>query len=656
MSTQKVSEPCPKDPLTVLSGVGPKRAEAFGKVLGVHTVEQLLRVMPRRYEGIPQEYALCDLDQHDGEVVRLRGSVVSCSIWGRGRRSVLQVKLQQEEATALALFFNQAYRRKQFVEGKELWLEAKVSTERGLKLLAPKNVVLEEAERVGLRAVYPDYEGLPKGAVRRAIAAAGPWITDIPEPLPPSILAAADVPNLANALATLHAPPTEEDAQHARRRLAFGEMLAMEVQRGRGRSVRKSVPVEENTEVWQRILSRIPFALNAEQENVLAMMRGDLASGEAMRRLLHGEVGSGKTAVAFALALLIAADGGQVALMAPTELLARQHLKTFRSWLKGSRLQVVGLLGDDGAGARRQSRVALRGGTAQIAIGTHALFSKDVAFRDLRLVVFDEQHRFGVKQKAALAAKGKAPHVLTMTATPIPRTLAWAQYGALEPCVLRARAGAGASIRTEVLAEAQWEEEARKVRVLLEQGQRCFVVVPRIDGEEGLSAWAARFFEGPWKGISHGIVHGRMPGAEVEQAVEDFRRGKSRVLFGTTVVEVGIDVAGVEHMFLLGAERLGLASIHQLRGRLARGLDSPHGECRIFSASEASQERLLAMESCHDGFAVAALDLRERGPGTLVGTRQHGASGFSAFDPLRDDDLVQQLRSKELRNWIADQE
>lgn len=642
--------------MTVLSGVGPKRAEAFEKVLGVRTVEQLLRIMPRRYEAIPQEYALCDLEQQDGEVVRLRGTVMGCSIWGRGRRSVLQVKLQQGDTTALALFFNQAYRRKQFVDGKELWLEAKVSTERGLKLLAPKNVVPEEADRTGLRAVYPDYEGLPKGAVRRAMAGAGEWIDGILEPLPESILAAAEVPNLADALSTLHAPATEEDAHHARRRLAFGEMLAMEVRRSRGRSVRISVPVKEKADVWQRILSRIPFALNPEQEKVLAMMRNDLASGEAMGRLLHGEVGSGKTAVAFALALLIAAEGGQVALMAPTELLARQHLKTFRAWLEGSRLQVVGLLGDDGASTRKQNRMALRGGSAQIAIGTHALFSKDVAFRDLQLVIFDEQHRFGVKQKAALVSKGKAPHVLTMTATPIPRTLAWAQYGALEPCVLRARAGAGASIRTEVFAEAQWEEEAQKLRQALQQGQRCFVVVPRIDGEEGLHAWASRFFDGPWKGIAHGIVHGRMPGAEVEQAVEDFRNGKSKVLFGTTVVEVGIDVAGVEHMFLLGAERLGLASIHQLRGRLARGPESPNGECRIFSASEGSQERLLAMETCDDGFAVAALDLRERGPGTLVGTRQHGASGFSAFDPLRDGDLVQQLGSKELRNWLADQE
>ncbi|MFK5956830.1 MAG: DEAD/DEAH box helicase [Planctomycetota bacterium] len=636
--------------------MGPKRAEAFEKVLGVRLIEQLLRILPRRYEGIPLQYELSELDQHEGEIVRLRGTVLGCSIWGRGRRSVLQVKLQQGDTTALALFFNQAYRRKQFVEGKELWLEAKVSTERGLKLIAPKNVVAEEAERQGLRAVYSDYEGLPKGAVRRAMVAAAEWMSEVPEPLPDSILALADVPSLPQALQILHAPASEEDAQGARRRLAFGEMLAMEVRRQRGRAVRLAYPIEEKAEVWERILSRIPFELNPEQMQVLALMRTDLASGEVMGRLLHGEVGSGKTAVAFALALLIAADGGQVALMAPTELLARQHLKTFRAWLKGSRLHVVGLLGDDGVAARRQCRVALRGGTAQIAIGTHALFSKDVAFRDLRLVVFDEQHRFGVRQKAALVAKGDAPHVLTMTATPIPRTLAWAQYGALEPCVLRARAGAGASIVTRVLAEAQWREEAEKVRVLLEQGQRCFVVVPRIDGEEGLHAWAERFFQGPWKGISHRIVHGRLPGAEVEAAVEDFRKGKSTVLCGTTVVEVGIDVAGVEHMFLLGGERLGLASIHQLRGRLARGAESADAECRIFSASEASQERLMAMESCHDGFAVAALDLRERGPGALVGTRQHGASGFSAFDPLRDDDLVQQLRSQELRNWIADQE
>ena len=375
-----------------------------------------------------------------------------------------------------------------------------------------------------------------------------------------------------------------------------------------------------------------------------------------MQRLLHGEVGSGKTAVAFALALAIAADGGQVALMAPTELLARQHLQTFRSWLKGSRLHVIGLLGDDPAAVRKTNLVALRGGTAGIAIGTHALFQKEVHFRDLQLVIFDEQHRFGVKQKAALLAKGERPHVLTMTATPIPRTMAWAQYGALEPCVLRARAGAGAPIETEVLPAEAWEEQARRLRPALERGERCFVVVPRIDGEEGLATWTERLFHGPWRGIRGAVVHGRLPGEEVEAKVAQFRRREVSVLCGTTVVEVGIDVPGIEHMLLLGAERLGLASLHQLRGRLARGADSPPGHCRILVGNPDSMERLKALETCEDGFTVAALDLRERGPGTLLGTRQHGASGFSAFDPLEDDDLVQLLRREELRNWLDNQE
>lgn len=657
MPTKVAAERTPKDPLTVLVGIGPKRAQAFEEVLGIRTIEQLLRVLPRRYEEVPEEVPFATLKAHDGAMVRIRGTVAGTSVWGRRGRSVLQVKILQGEDSLTALFFNQAYRRKQFVEGMEVFLEGKISAERGLKLLAPRNVSDEEGGAGGLRALYGEHEGLPRGAVRRAISAASAWIPEIPEPLPAEILALADAPPLADALSALHAPQREEDAQHARRRLALGEMLSLELRRRRASPVGEQPVVEEHPELWARILARLPFALNEEQESVLALLRKDLASGVPLRRLLHGEVGSGKTAVAFALALAVAAGGGQVALMAPTELLARQHLRTFRTWLKGSRLQVLGLLGDDPKAERQKALLALRTGSGQIAIGTHALFQREVRFQDLRLVVFDEQHRFGVRQKAALVGKGATPHVLTMTATPIPRTLAWAQYGVLEPCVLRARAGAGAVIHTEVLEATRWRAEAQAVQPRLLQGERAFLVVPRIDGEEGLFAWVDQFFQdGPWAGIPYGIVHGRLPGKDVEAVVRQFQRGQIRVLCGTTVVEVGIDVPGVEHMFLCGAERLGLASVHQLRGRLARGEASRPGRCRLLVKNSESMERLQALEKCHDGFAVAALDLRERGSGTLLGTRQHGASGFSAFDPLKDEDLVQLLRHKELRNWIAHQE
>ena len=655
MTTEVAPDLDPQEPLTALQGIGPKRALAFEQALGVHSIAQLLRILPRRYEGIPEEVQLGDLPHQDGATVRVRATVSGCSIFGRGRKSVLQVHLVDGEAKAKALFFNQAYRRKQFEEGKELFLEAKVSLARGPQLLAPRSVA-EDAEQEGLRALYPEPEGLPRGAIGRAVAAAAAWMEAMEDPLPASIRELAGVPALADALRTLHRPMELGQLQTARRRLALGEMLSLEVRRRRARPTEVVQPFLDREDLWQRIFVRIPFQLNEEQEVVLQTFRSDLASGRPLRRLLHGEVGSGKTAVAFALALAVVADGGQVAIMAPTELLARQHLKTFRQWLKGSRLSLVGLLGDDPASHRKKNLLALRNGAAGIAIGTHALFQKDVRFQNLRLVIFDEQHRFGVKQKAALLAKGEAPHVLTMTATPIPRTMAWAQYGALEPCVLRARAGAGAEITTEVLAQDTWLEEAQRLRPLLEQGQRCFVVVPRIDGEEGLATWTERLFRGPWAGLRGAVVHGRLPGAEVEAKVAQFQRGEVSVLCGTTVVEVGIDVPGIEHMLLLGAERLGLASLHQLRGRLARGAGSPAGHCRILVGNPDSMERLKALEKCHDGFTVAVLDLRERGPGTLLGTRQHGASGFSAFDPLEDDDLVQLLREKELRNWLEDQE
>ncbi len=654
MASQLRSHPDLQDGLTALPGIGPKRAQAFAQKLGIHNIGELLRLLPRRYQPIPPQVALQDLAAWEGQWVRVCAKVASLSVAGWRRKAFLQLKLEQDSHQATALFFGQIYLQKSLDVGQELVLEGKVSTKRGLQLHSPRKVSAEEPKS-GLRAFYPQAEGLSAAVVAKAVAAALPCLDFVQDPLPAEMLRLAKVPSLPAALATLHAPESEKQVQFARKRLALEEMLQMEIRRRRRWKGRRCAPMEVGDSVWQRVLARIPFSLNEDQQRVLALLRQDLAGTAPMQRLLHGEVGSGKTAVAFALALLVAAAGGQVALVAPTELLARQHLGVFRQWLHGSRLHVVGLLGDDTPAGRRKNRLALRAGHAHLVIGTHALMQEDVQFRHLRLVIFDEQHRFGVRQKAALLAKGEHPHALTMTATPIPRTLAWAQYGALNPCVLHQRVGGVAPLTTQVMALEDWQEEAQKLRAKLEGSERCFLVVPRIDGESGLEAWVQRFFKGPWQGIPHAVVHGRMPGAEVERAVEKFRRSKVAVLCGTTVVEVGIDVAGVEHMLVVEAGRLGLASLHQLRGRLARGQGSAAGHCRILVENAESLARLRVLESCTDGFAVAAADLQRRGAGTLVGTRQHGTGGFSAFDPLRDHDLIVHLQSQEFRNWMANQ-
>lgn len=651
--------------LTVLPGVGPKRAEAFALAFGVHKLADLLRILPRRYQ---QPARMADAnDWPDGERVRVRGTVEKTWLFRpRGRRTVLGVRLGVEGGSIDALFFQQPWLRARYEVGEDFELEGKASTSRGLQLLAPRSVREDEVLSDRLEPIYPEGAQLSAGQVAKAVQAAvdtllqaqseaempaEDWVVD---PIPAKLRALVQVPTLGAAWLGLHRPQDQEEVERSRRRLAFGEVLRLE------RSRRAAMPPEaepaaraREEKVWDRILARIPFELTPDQQAVLATLRADLVAGQTVRRLIHGEVGSGKTVIAFALALALAADGRQAAILAPTEILARQHLRTFESWLQGSQLNLVRLLGDDPAPMRRAALAELASGRASIAIGTHALFGDLVRFADLGLVVLDEQHRFGVRQKAALIAKGQAPHVLTMTATPIPRTLAWAAYGALEPCVLRTRPGSGGSVQTRVHPMAAWKKLSAGMAKRAANGEPAFLVAPRIDGEGGLKALAQSLRSGPWASLRVGVVHGRLPGAEIEKQVQAFAAGRLHALAGTTVVEVGLDVSDVPQMAVFGAERLGLASLHQLRGRLARGMGARPARCEIFADPEAVP-RLQVLESCVDGFQVAETDLRQRGPGVLRGLAQSGHGGFHVFDPIRDSDLVDALRSQEIRNWLED--
>ncbi|MBL7009046.1 MAG: DEAD/DEAH box helicase [Planctomycetes bacterium] len=640
-----------EQPLTALRGVGPKRAETLARDLGVRTLGGLLQVLPRRYHEPGRSTPLAELVE--GELARVRVRVVSCSLWRRGGRSSLQVRVEDDSAAATATWFNMPYLKDSFPPGRELVLEGRASRKQGLRLYGPRVVPEAEQDAADPLPVYPEVEGLGPHQLRRLLAAALELAGPIPDPLPEEIRQAAGVPELDQALRLLHAPRDLAGLDRARRRLAWGEVLRLERRRLQRRQEVRPAPLRRacDPQVWSRIEARLPFRLTREQQDVLALLRADLGSGGGLTRLLHGEVGSGKTAIAFALALAFAAEGSQTAILAPTEILARQHLATFRSWLTGARLEVAGLLGDDPSAERRRTLERLRSGRAAIAIGTHALFGPAVRFQQLACVVFDEQHRFGVRQKAALLAKGASPSVLTMTATPIPRTLAWARYGALEPCVLRSRPGTGGRIRTRLADQGTWLQSAREWRPLLEAGQRLFVVAPRIDGAGGLLERAAELFAGPWRGLSGAVVHGRLPGAEVAAAVARFAAGEVPVLLGTTVVEVGLDVADVPRMAVLEAHRLGLASLHQLRGRLARGPAAGDAECWLF-ADPTALERLEVLERHPDGFAIAEADLAARGPGALRGLRQHGRSDFQLFDPVRDGDLVRALALPKVRSWL----
>lgn len=640
-------------PLTALPGIGPGRAAAFAEQVRLHTVADLLRFLPAAYEAPGRPLTAADLENPSatgGARLRVRVRVKSASLWPpRGPRAVLTLRLESLDPPGhrlKAFFFHQPYLKIQFPAGREILFEGRLCDRSGPAFLAPRVIpdsVAQDCEE--FTPIYPEIAGVPPQVLRTAVRAALPALCDWSDPAPANLRERCGLTHLGDALRALHAPRDADDLERGRRRFALEEVLRLEAARRASRPGNAPAQRVLAPEIWRRIRARLPFTLNAEQESVLAEWRAILRRGERLECLLHGEVGSGKTAVAFALALAVVADGGQAALLAPTEILARQHLAHFRAWLAGARLTVHGLLGDDTRAARARTLDALGRSGPLLAVGTHALLTKDVRFADLRLVVFDEQHRFGVRQKAALLAKGVAPHVLTMTATPIPRTLAWARYGTLTTCTLRTRAGAGAQITTSVFDAAEWLAHATLLTPRLRAGERAFVVAPRVDGPGGLLDCVAALRAGPWPAIPMEVVHGRMPGAEVDRAVRRFAAGAAAVLCGTTVVEVGLDVPAVEHMLIVGAERLGLASLHQLRGRLARGAAARAGHCRIFTAV-AKIERLRLLERCQDGFQVAEADLTERGPGSLRGTRQHGMPGFRRFDPARDGDLVEAVRAE----------
>ena len=638
--------------LTVLKGIGPAKAKLFEEHFGVKTLEQLFRVMPLRYEEPAQCIPLEKWE--DGQKVQVQGTIQSISMFRPpGRPATVCAQLREPDGNYFeALWFRQPWRRKSLNEEQLLFLEGKVSKKDGKpRLLSPRIVLPGEVGQTCLTPIYSEAPGLSSAQLRKVLCFAFEHVGKIPETLPGEILKEVRVPTLSEALHGIHAPQNADALECARRRIAWGEVLALELRRRKKNPRTVTTDFQLPDAIWPRILSRLPFEFTEDQQAVWRTLRKDLESGQPLRRLLHGEVGSGKTAVAFALALAVVAQGGQVALLSPTEILARQHAQTFQAWLKGAALRQVSFFGDDTPAMRREALAATASGKAQVAIGTHALFGADVRFANLQLVLFDEQQRFGVRQKAALVAKGEKPHVLTMTATPIPRTLAWSRYGALDPCVLRSRAGNHAEIQTHVRAQDTWVDFARDMRHSLEQGMRMFVVCPKIEGEDGLLSQAQKTHQTVWKNIPHQVVHGRLPGAGVADAVEEFREGTLQVLWGTSIVEVGLDIPDIPCMAIQQAHHFGLASLHQLRGRLARGPQAKDGQCFLFSDPN-SMDRLAPLTHCTDGFSVADLDLKTRGEGQLMGTKQHGRTSFRVFDPLRDTDLVDALRRPSVEAWL----
>jgi len=666
---------------TALSGVGPERSKALS-AFGIDTILDLLTHYPRRYLDKTKQARIREL--RADEQVWVFGRVVSSStVPGRGRgKARTEMRITDGSGHLRITFFNQPWRARQLPEGSEAMFFGKVTEFRGSKQMAnPEIDLLDEADRLQITAVYPqsdklrlysrDFRGWIAESLRRT--------QGLVEPLPTWLLDEHDFVDRSAAFHGIHAPESLGEAEEARRRLVFDELLriqlALVMRKRRIEATSRGIAHDTSRALVDRFLGALPFELTSDQARVIAEIEADMARPVPMHRLLQGDVGAGKTVVAVA-ALLTAVQGGhQGALMAPTEVLAEQHLGSIRpliegvsvpddgSSLFGERPLTVELLTNKVTGKDRQRVLgALATGEVDLLVGTHALIQEAVDFASLGAVVIDEQHRFGVEQRAALRDKstGGVPDVLVMTATPIPRTAAMTVYGDLDVSVL-AEKPAGRQRIVTTWARGEDDEAAvwALVREQVTAGRQAYVVCPLISESEKLEAASAeqthaRLEADELSGLSLGLLHGRLPSGEKEAAMAAFRDGRTQVLVATTVIEVGVDVANATVMVVLDADRFGIAQLHQLRGRVGRGADASY--CCLVTGSggaagidaeerEAGNARLEALVATDDGFELAEVDLEIRGEGTIFAERQKGRSDLKLASLRRDRDVVQAARS-----------
>jgi ATP-dependent DNA helicase RecG len=681
-------------PVTALSGVGPALAAKLER-LGVSTVQDLLFLLPLRYEDRTRVVALGSLRPGDRCVVE--GEIQLTEVVFRRRRMLASTLSDGTGWLTMRLFHFSRSQQAALSKGTRIRCYGEVRGVPGkLEMVHPEYrriaagaaAPLEET----LTPVYPTTEGVQQGRLRRLTATALNLLAN--HPVTDWLAADADpadaaLPALADAIRELHQPPLDasleqlaEGRHPAQRRLAFEELLAhqLSLRQLRARAREDNAPaLAVDGPLNRRFLAALPFHLTGAQQRVLAEIGTDLVATTPMLRLLQGDVGSGKTVVAAAAVLCAVDSGMQAALMAPTELLADQHLHTFREWLEPLGINVAWLSGRARGSERKATLAALENGTAQVAIGTHALFQDDVAFRNLALAVVDEQHRFGVHQRLRLREKGlatgTAPHQLIMSATPIPRTLAMTAYADLDVSVIDERPPGRKPVTTAVLAAARRPELIRRVAAACASGRQAYWVCPLIEESDTLARQAAEDMAASLADalpdLAVGLVHGRMRSEEKERAMAAFKRGDCDLLVATTVIEVGVDVANATLMVIENAETLGLAQLHQLRGRVGRG--SGESSCILLyepPLSATARRRLEVMRETDDGFEVARQDLELRGPGEVLGTRQTGLMQLRVADLLRDADLLPAIQRRAdrlmrkspeavepiIRRWIGEAE
>ena len=638
-----------------IKGIGEQRAKALGR-LGVHTLQDLIAYFPRAYDDRRQVRTIAALS--DGESACVEAMVASIPTLSRVRKGLELVKVRAVDATGTLhiTFFNQIYWKDQLHPGETYTFYGKVEVS-GRRCTMANPVVEREGQRTLTGRIVPIYPLTAGVSQRLLLQAVGQGLAEcgelLEDPLPDEVRRSHNLCHVSYAYEQIHFPQDEAALSVARRRLVFEELFLLAVglrQLRQRRSVSAAKPYE-NVEIAP-FLEKLPFTLTGAQSRAIEDIRRDMTAGKVMNRLVQGDVGSGKTMVAAAAVYLAAKNGRQAALMAPTSILAEQHYQGLSPLMERLGIRCGLLTGSVPAAQRRKLLQSLETGEVDLLIGTHALISEDVHYQNLGLVVADEQHRFGVGQRSALAEKGKrdgiAPHLLVMSATPIPRTLALILYGDLDVSIIDERPPGRQEIDTFAVTGSYRQRIYAFLDKEVEKGRQAYVVCPMVEqGEEDERKAATAYVEMLRNVLPHrrlAMIHGKMKPREKDRIMAEFSAGQADILVSTTVVEVGVDVPNATVMVIENAESFGLSQLHQLRGRVGRGKEKSY--CILISdnRSETTRERLQVMTRTNDGFRIAEEDLRLRGPGDFFGQRQHGLPAMKIADFTCDAALLEEAR------------
>lgn len=641
-----------------VKGVGEKRAQLFRK-LGVTTVSQLVHLYPRDYRDLSAVGYIAEAPNNSYSYVRAYVARKPSAVMIRTGMTIYKTEVTDMTDVMHLNIFNNPYLARALEEGKEYIFYGKVTFSRGTCEMAVQSV--ENISQLGkLIPVYPQTAGLTSRVISSVMANALSVYAPDYDVIPEKIREKNKLCTLGYALHNVHFPESRQDVEKARKRLMFEELLVLQLgmakMKNRDRGYTDYIVREDFSEEF---FGKLPFTLTNAQQNAVSDVIRDMGLHQPMNRLLQGDVGSGKTAVAASVIYTAVKNGMQAALMAPTSILATQHYNTFKKFFEGTDINVELIVGATTAKRKKEIKEKTEKGEINLLIGTHAIIQSDVVFERLGLVVTDEQHRFGVRQRSTLSSKGNHPHVLVMSATPIPRTLALIIYGDLDLSVLNELPPGRQKIDTYAVDESYRQRVYGFIKKHLDEGLQGYIVCPLVEESEMLGdvSSAKEYFEklsgGEFKNYSLGLLHGKMKPKEKEKVMTEFSEGKIQLLVSTTVIEVGVDVPNAVIMVIESAERFGLSQLHQLRGRVGRGQHKSSCILIATSLGETTKQRLDVMRRTNDGFIIADEDLKIRGPGDFFGERQHGLPEVRIADMLEDMVLCNQSQQA-VREILAD--